>query len=165
MVYSVKGQVMRNARTILLLLVVSAVVLGCAGRTDEDKIKALIIDIQTAGEEKNIKKVMDRLSKAYSDPRGFNYDGIHGLLVGYFFQYPKISVYINYLTVSAENAQARAVFQAVLTSGEKSGSITDAIPQSLGIWDFDVLLKKEPDGWKVVSAKWEPVEVVKPGES
>lgn len=156
---------MRSARTILLFLVVSAVVLGCSGRTDEDKIKALITDIQTAGEEKNIKKMMNHLSKTYSDPQGFNYDGIHGLLVGYFFQYPKISVYISNLTVSVENAQARAVFQTVLVSGEKTGSIADAIPRSLGLWDFDVLLKKEPDGWKVVSAKWEPVEMMKPGES
>ncbi|MRR14877.1 MAG: hypothetical protein EG826_00305 [Deltaproteobacteria bacterium] len=156
---------MRSARTILLFLVVSALVLGCAGRTDENKIKTLLTDIQTAGEEKNIKKMMNHLSKTYSDPQGFNYDGIHGLLVGYFFRYPKISVYINNLTVSVEKAQARAVFQTVLVSGEKTGSITDAIPQSLGIWNFDVLLKKEPDGWKVVSAKWEQVEMMKPGES
>ena len=153
---------MRRTQTILLLFVVSAIILGCAGQTDEDKIKKLITDIQTAGEEKNIKKMMDRLSKRYSDPQGYNYDGIHGLLVGYFFRYPKISVYISNLTITVENAQAKAVFQTILTSGEKTGSITDAIPQSLGMWDFDVLLKKESDGWKVVSAKWEQVEVMKP---
>lgn len=153
---------MRRAQTILFLFIISAVILGCAGQTDEDKIKKLITDIQTAGEEKNIKKMMDRLSKTYSDPQGYNYDGIHGLLVGYFFRYPKISVYISNLTLTVENARARAVFQTVLTSGEKTGSITDAIPQSLGLWNFDVLLTKESDGWKVVSAKWEQVEVMKP---
>jgi len=153
---------MRRAHTILFLFVISAIILGCAGQTDEDKIKKLISDIQTAGEEKDIKKIMDRLSKRYSDPQGYNYDGIHGLLVGYFFRYPKISIYISNLTITVENAQARAVFQTVLTSGEKTGSITDAIPQSLGMWDFEVLLKKESDGWKVVSARWEHVEVMKP---
>ncbi len=153
---------MRRAQTILFFFIISAVILGCAGQTDEDKIKKLITDIQTAGEEKNIKRMMDRLSKTYSDPQGYNYDGIHGLLVGYFFRYPKISVYISNLTVTVENARARAVFQTVLTSGEKTGSITDAIPQSLGLWNFDVLLTKESDGWKVVSAKWEQVEVMKP---
>ena len=78
-----------------------------------------------------------------------------------FFRYPKISVYINSLTISVENKSARAVFQTVLTSGEKTGSVTDIIPQSLGIWDFDVTLKKESNDWKVTSAKWEEAEMMK----
>jgi hypothetical protein len=54
-----------------------------------------------------------------------------------------------------ENTSAKAVFQAVLTSGNKTGSASDVIPQSLGMYDFDVSLKKESNGWKVTSAKWE----------
>lgn len=159
-----KGQAMKQVAVILLIFVMTAAFLGCARQTEDDKIKKIVTDIQAAGEEKNIKKIMNHLSKTYSDPRGFNYDGIHGLLVGYFFRYPKVSVYISNLTVTLENTKARAVFQAVLTSGEKTGSIADIIPQSLGVWDFDVSLAKESDDWKVISAKWEQVEVLKPEE-
>lgn len=146
---------MRRVVTILLIFIIAMTVPGCHKETDQDKVKKVITEIQTAGDEKDIRKIMNNLSKTYSDPQGFNYDGIRGLLIGYFFRYPKISVYINNLTISVENTKANAVFQAVLTSGEKTGSVTDVIPQSLGVWDFDVSLKKESSDWKVTSAKWE----------
>jgi hypothetical protein len=153
-----KGYAMRRVVTTFLIFVIIITVLGCHKETDQDKVKKVIDDIQTAGEQKDVKKIMSNLSKTYSDAQGFNYDDIHGLLVGYFLRYPKISVYINNLTVSVESTSARAVFQAVLTSGEKTGSVTDVIPQSLGVWDFDVLLKKESNDWKVSSAKWQQAE-------
>jgi hypothetical protein len=155
---------MRRVVTIFLIFVIAMTVLGCNRQTDQDKVKKVIADIQTAGDEKDIRKIMNNLSKTYSDPQGFNYEGIKGLLLGYFFRYPKISVYINSLTISVEDTSARAVFQTVLTSGEKTGSVTDVIPQSLGVWDFDVSLKKESSDWKITSAKWEQAEMMKTEE-
>ena len=151
---------MRGIATVFLIFVITMTVLGCHKESDQDKVKAVITDIQAASEEKNVKKIMNNLSKTYNDPQGFNYESIKGLLVGYFFRYPKISVYINNLMMSVENTSARAVFQTVLTSGEKTGSVTDVIPQSLGIWDFNVTLKKESNDWKVTSAKWEQAEII-----
>jgi hypothetical protein len=151
---------MRRLMTIFLIFVITITVLGCHKETDQEKVKKVITNIQAAGEEKDVKKILNNLSKTYSDPQGYNYDSVKGLLLGYFFRYPKISVYINNLDISVENTSARAVFQTVLTSREKTGSVTDVIPQSLGIWDFDVLLKKESNDWKVTSAKWEQVEMM-----
>ena len=148
----------------LIFVIIMMAILGCHKETDQDRVKKVVADIQTAGDEKDIRKIMNNLSKTYSDPQGFNYEGIKGLLLGYFFRYPKISVYINSLTISVEATSARAVFQTVLTSGEKTGSVTDVIPQSLGVWDFDVSLKKESSDWKVTSAKWEQAEMMKTEE-
>jgi hypothetical protein len=78
-------------------------VLGCHKEKEQDKVKKVITDIQAAGEEKDVKKIMNNLSKTYRDPQGFNYESIKGLLVGYFFWYPNISVYINNLTIFVEN--------------------------------------------------------------
>jgi hypothetical protein len=149
---------MKRLVTHLFILVLAITFAGCHRETDEQKIKKIITDIQTAAEVKDAEEIINKLSKTYKDPQGFNYETIKGLLVGYFLQYPKISVYINNLEISVENSSARAVFQTVLTSGNKTGSIKDIIPQSLGMYDFDVSLKKESDGWKVTSAKWEHVE-------
>jgi len=155
---------MRRVATMILIFVIAITALGCHKETEQDKVKKVISDIQTAGEEKNIKKIMNNLSKTYSDPQGFNYEGIHGLLLGYFFQYPKISVYINNLIVSVDKTEANALFQAVLTSGEKTGSVSDVIPQTLGVWDFDVALKKESNDWKVTGARWKQSEIMKTEE-
>ena len=105
-------------------------------------------------EDKNVKKIINNLSKTYSDPQGYNYETIRGLLLGYFFQHPKISANITDLEISVTDTFAKVVFQAVLTGGSKTASAADLIPESLGIYAFVVEMMKEPDGWKVTSATW-----------
>ena len=146
---------MRPVVTLLLLFAMTITTLGCHTVTEQDKIKQVITNIQKSAEEKNVKKIISNLSKTYLDSQGFNYDTIKGLLLGYFFQHPKISVYITDFEISINNTSARVIFQVVLTGGSKTGSASDLIPESLGLYAFEVLLKKEPDGWKVTSAKWE----------
>ncbi len=131
--------------------------LGCHKETEQDKVRKVINTIQKAAEEKDVKKIITNLSKTYTDEQGFNYDTIKGLLLGYFFRHPKISAYITDLEITIENTSAKALFQAVLTGGSESGSAADLLPETLGMYAFDVSLKMEPDGWKVTSAKWERV--------
>ena len=148
---------MRRFVTILLIFIIIIIALGCHKQTEQDKVKKVITDIQAAAQEKDVSKIINNIAKTYNDPQGYNYETIKGLLIGYFLQYPKISAYITNLEISIENKSAKAVFQTVLTSGNKNGSMSDMIPQTLGVYDFDVLLKKESNGWKVTSAKWEQV--------
>ncbi|MBN1664141.1 MAG: hypothetical protein JW943_11120 [Deltaproteobacteria bacterium] len=155
---------MRRMMTMLLIFVIAATVFSCQKETDESRVKKVITDIQTAGEAKDVKAILEHLAKTYSDPQGYNYETIKGLLLGYFFRYPKITVYINNLTITVEKASAKAVFQTVLTSGKKTGSVSDVIPQSLGVWDFDVSLTKESDDWKVVSSEWTQADIMKSEE-
>ena len=139
----------------LLLFTLTITTLGCHKETEQDKVEKVITDILKAAEEKNVKKIINNLSKTYTDPQGFNYDTIRGLLLGYFFQHPKISAYIADIEISVDNTSAKVVFQAVLSGGSKTGSAADLIPESLGMYAFDVSLTKELDAWKVTSAKWE----------
>jgi ketosteroid isomerase-like protein len=160
-----RGYFMKRFTTILFIFGIIIAVLGCHRETEQDKVKKVITDIQKAAEEKDVKKIMNNLSKTYSDPQGFNYETIKRPLLGYFLIYPKISVFINNLQISIENTSARAVFRTVLTSANKTGSPADLIPQSLGMYDFNVLLKKESDGWKVTSATWTHVEMPNTSEA
>jgi len=151
-----EGSIMRKTLILLLLIAVTFTFLGCHQETEQDRVRKVITDIQKAAEEKEVKKILHNLSKTYSDPQGYTYETIKGLLLSYFFQHPKISAYITNLEISVETTVAKAVFQAVLT-GSKTGSAADLIPESLGIYAFVVEMKKEPDGWKVTSATWERV--------
>ena len=148
---------MKRFVTILLIFVITISALGCHKETEQDKVKKVITDIQTAAQEKDVKTIINNLANTYNDPKRYNHETIKGLLIVYFLQYPKISAYITNLEISIEDKSAKAVFQTVLTSGNKTGSMSDVIPQTLGVYDFDVLLKKESNGWKVTSAKWEQV--------
>jgi hypothetical protein len=131
--------------------------IGCHKETEQDKVRKIITTIQKAAGEKDIKKISDGISKSYSDLRGNNCDSIKGLLIAYFYQYPKISVYIRNLNVSFKDASAKALFQAVLTSRGAAESSPSVLPESLGAYSFDVLFEKESGEWKVVSAEWERI--------
>ena len=145
---------MKTAVTLFLLCVLSITSLGCNKETEQDKVKKVITEIQKAAEAKEVKKIINDLSKTYNDPQGFNYDSIKSLLLGYFFQHPKISAYITGLEISVADTFSKVVFQAVLTGRSETRSAADLIPESLGIYAFVVEMKKEPDGWKVTSATW-----------
>jgi len=141
----------------IALCLILALTFACHKESEQDKIKKIITTVQKAAGEKDIKKILSSLSKTYSDPQGNNYETIKGLLIAYFYQYPKISVYIPNLDVSVEGASAKAEFQAVLTGAGTNASVPGILPDTLGVYAFEVLLKKEADDWKVVSAKWERV--------
>lgn len=151
---------MKRLTTTLFILFIVVAALGCHKETEQVRVKKVISEIQTAAEEKDLRKILKHLSKTYSDPQGFNHENIKGLLLGYFFKYPRISVYINNLDISVDNTSARVMFRALLTSGKKTGSMADVIPQSLGTYSFDISLKKESNNWMVTSVKWTQVEMI-----
>ena len=101
---------MRPVVTVFLLFTMTITTLGCHKETEQDKVKKVITDIQIAAEEKNVKKIISNLSKTYLDPQGFNYDTIKELLLGYFFQHPKISAYITDLEISVEKQLPKQCF-------------------------------------------------------
>jgi hypothetical protein len=140
---------------ICLILLLGLTAPACHKETEQDRVKKVITSVQKAVEEKDIRTILGHLSKTYRDPQGHDYDGIKGLLLFYFYRHQKISVYIPALDVSITGPTARAVFQPVLTGGNKAESAGDLLPEALGLYNFDVSLAKEPDGWKVTSAKWE----------
>jgi len=148
---------MKRFVTICLIFVVTIAMFGCSKGTEEDKVRKVITDVQAAAEEKDVRKIVNNIADTYNDPQGFNRETIRRLLLGYFLGHPKVTVYINYLNISVENRSARADFQTILTSGKKTGSPTDVIPESLGVYRFDVSLDKVSGDWKVTSARWERV--------
>ena len=148
---------MKRFVTICLVFVVTIAMFGCSKGTEEDKVRKVITDVQAAAEEKDVRKIVGNIADTYNDPQGFDRQTIRRLLLGYFLGHPKITVYINNLNISVENSSARANFQTILTSGKKTGSPTDVIPESLGVYRFAVSLEKDSGDWKVTSARWERV--------
>ena len=53
---------MRRYVTILLIFVITITALGCHKETEQDKVKKVITDIQTAAQEKDVKKIINNLA-------------------------------------------------------------------------------------------------------
>ncbi len=126
----------------------------CHKQSEEDRVKKIIVAVQKAAEEKDIRKIIDNLSKSYLDSAGNDYNSIKGLLLAYFFRHPKIHVFIPDMTVTIDDSRASAAFQAVLTGGSKTETVTDLLPESMGMYEFDVSFVKDSGDWKVISARW-----------
>jgi hypothetical protein len=139
----------------VVLCITVTCVYGCHKENDQDKVKKVINGVQKAADGKDVGKIMSSLSKTYRDPQGNTYADIKGLVLAYFYQYPKISLYIPTLDVSVEDTSAKAVFQAVLTGRSANEASTAVLPESFDVYAFEVKLKKEAGEWKIVSATWE----------
>jgi hypothetical protein len=131
--------------------------ISCHRETDEDKIRKVITSVQKAAEGKDVKKIIEVVSKTYQDPQGYDFDSIKGLLLGYFFRHQKVHVYIPDIDISVEDSSAKAVFQTVLTGGDRTGSASDILPDALGMYAFYLSFRREAGEWKVTSARWNRV--------
>ncbi len=149
-----KGQVMTRGMIFIVLFSLFVPVSGCHKKTETDRVKEVITSIQNAGQKKDIGKIMGHLSKKYGDQEGNDYNSIKGFLLAYFFRHQKIHVLIPGIEVTMEDSGARAVFHAVLSGGSPDGSLQDLLPEALGMYAFDVLLRKENGDWKVQYASW-----------
>src|SRR3990172_6068058 len=142
-----------TAAVLLIFMVLPA----CHKETEQDRVKKVIQEIQKAAGEKEIKTILGHLSKMYRDPRGYDHDGIKGLLLYYFFRHQRVSVYIPNIDVTVTDTSAKAFFQTVLSGGNKVASPGDLLPEALGMYDFEVSFVKESGEWKVMSAAWKKV--------
>lgn len=141
---------------LVLLLAAGA---ACHRENEQEKVKKVVTAVQAAIEEKNIRGATGYISKGYSDPQGNNFEAVRSLLLGYFFRYPKISAYITHLDISVDGTTARASLKAILTSGKKTGSVSDVVPVELGVYRFDVEFRKESGDWKITSARWSQADL------
>ncbi len=149
---------MRRFRPVFLwtcLLILSVYHLSCSRTTDEDRIRDEIRKIEKSVEDKKIAQTLKYISRGYRDPQGYDYDGIKGLLLMYFYRHQRISVYITGLEISSTGDSAVATFEAVLSGAKDIQSPSDILPEAMGIYGFEVGFKKEEGVWKITSAKWE----------
>jgi len=148
---------MTNANIRQLMVIAAACLLlvgaGCRKETEQDKVKKVITSVQKAAEEKNVQEILKSLSKSYQDPQGYDRHSIKDLLLAYFYMHQKVHAYIPDMAISVEGASGKATFQTVLTGGQ-SGSAAGILPESLGVYAFEVVLRKEEGEWKVASARW-----------
>ncbi len=141
---------------IIVILILTVFLLpACHRDTDQDKIKKVIKKVQNAAEEKSILSFLSHVSQAYRDTQGNTYGDIKNLVLVYFYQYPKVSVFIDDPDITLEGASGTAKFQAVLTGRGAGGAVPAVLPESIGIYNFDVQFAVEEGDWKIVSAKWE----------
>jgi ketosteroid isomerase-like protein len=80
----------------LITLIASGLLLACAARSsDEELVRAVIDDMETAAEARDASDVLDLVADDYQDAQGFDRAQLRNFLRGYFLAHPKIELLVN----------------------------------------------------------------------
>ncbi|MBI5826113.1 MAG: hypothetical protein HZB22_00020 [Deltaproteobacteria bacterium] len=141
-------------KTIIPLFLALCVLPGCARHGDEEEIRGLIRLSVEASEGKDLASLMKAVSKDYRDGHGNDYNGVKGVLLFQFMRPGNIKVYIRHVEVKVEGTTAICEVRAALLRGQDFKELKDIVPQDADVLRFNIIFKRERDGWKAVSAEW-----------
>jgi hypothetical protein len=80
----------------LTVLITASLLAACAAKTsDEEKVRALVADVEEAAEARDTGDVLSRVAPDYSDKQGLDKSQLQNFLRGYFLSHPKIELLVN----------------------------------------------------------------------
>jgi len=80
----------------LTTFIASALLIACAARSsDEQQLRELIDDMETAAEARDASDVLDLVADDYEDAQGFDRAQLRNFLRGYFLAHPKIELLVD----------------------------------------------------------------------
>ena len=123
---------------------------GCAEKkTDEALIQAQIETLQAAIESHERGKFMAVIDEQYQDQLNNDRQSLQRMLLGFFFRYKDISVYVSATKISIQRIRADAQSQVVVTGGK------NLLPESARHYQVHSCWKKVSDEWLLSCLEWE----------
>jgi hypothetical protein len=151
----------------LALAAAAAVALGGAflawralrpGPSDEQQIRDLIDATARAVEQKRpgdaVAGVSERFRGQGMDRRELRQYITYNALRGSWNAVVPVAVRID-----VQGDRAEAVVDAALVQGARAEGIAAALPANADTWRIELELEREPEGFRVVTARWRPVGV------
>ena len=123
-------------------LILVTLVAACSSRSsDEEQVRTLVAELESAAEARDTSDVLEHVSASYSDAQGFDRAQLQNFLRGYFLAHPKIEllVTIDSLAFPADGlAQAEITVTSVALDAERAR--------------LKVEFRREGDAWQVSRA-------------
>jgi hypothetical protein len=155
------------SRRSLVVLVAAALAAGSAAAvllareepTPEQRILALLADAARAAEERRVSDAVAGVSERFRG-EGLDRHGVKQLVAFHVLRGEWVSVSVAGARVAVDGARARAAVDAVLARASGKGkSLAALLPGEASAHRFDLALELEEDGWRIVTARWRPVEL------
>jgi hypothetical protein len=134
-----------------------AVVLATAACSDasapEEQIRALVREVETAAEARDVGDVLARVSDEYADEAGRTRADLGRLVRGWFALHPALELVTRVESVEIESddyARARVTVGVVARRGAPED--WDA---ALDVRTIDVRLRRDGGEWRAIAANWE----------
>jgi len=143
-----------------LVILSLAILPSCKPKvSDEEQIKAAVVEMAKAAEAKDVSAVKGHISKNYKDPAGNDYNAMKGILAYYFMQPEGISVFLREQKVELRGEKGYDTVRAVISRGGKVDSAVSVLPSEAGGFILDLTFEKEDGDWMLTSAIWREVGV------
>lgn len=127
----------------LTLLIAAILMSACASSSsDEDRVRAVIDDVEAAAESRDASDVLEHVADSYADARGMDKTQLRDFLRGYFLVHPRLELIV---TVESLEFPVDGLAQAVITVA--TVDFTDPDLERL-----KVEFRRAGNSWQVVRA-------------
>jgi len=130
--------------------------LGAGPETDEERIRGLFSRAAVAAEERRVGDVVEGVSERFAEG-GLDKGGLKRFVAGMVLRGEWVSVTIGGIAVAVEGDAARANVDVVTARSGKGRALADLVPQEATAQRITCRLEREPDGWRVVRARWSAI--------
>lgn len=154
---------MKSPRNLYRLLLVSIASLagfvqlgfmqGCSQRDDEALVRASVDSIIKAVENKERRAIREHLAKDFLAQRNHGKADIERIMLVYFRQNPKISIYRMEEDVQINGDRADVSLVVTVTGAN------NLLPERVGSYQVDMLWRKYDDEWLLSRLNWQRNEV------
>ena len=116
----------------------------------EEELRAWVEAGVEAAENKQRRALVDMMSSAYTDSRGYERDDIDQLLRAYFFRQDRIALLPRIEDITVYDDTAAKIVMTVGMAGTNDG----VLGFSADAYRFAFELEKDADEWQLISARW-----------
>lgn len=126
--------------------------------SDAERIQALLASAAAAAEERRAGEVVRDVSDRFSG-EGLDRQGLRQFVTYQILRGQWVAVTIAGTRLEVEGDVARAAVDVALARGGPGTRLADLLPAGGSVHRLQLRLEREPEGWKVVRARWRPVPV------
>jgi len=150
-----------TARSLATLAAAALVALGGAwawralrpGPSDEERIRALLLDAARAAEERRVNDAMAGVSERFQG-QGLDRAGLRQLVAFHALRGAWNAVVPLGIEVQVSGDRAEASADVAFARGAGGEGIVGRLPEEGSAWRVEASLEREREGWRVVTARW-----------
>ena len=140
----------------------AVLVAACSGAesTPEERVRAVLAELEVAAEARDVGLLKPHVSEAYKDENGNDRRALLGLATAHFMRNKSVYLLVRVNDVAlSEPGQAR-VDAFVALAGQPIRDAT-ALPElRADLYRFDLRLRDEDGDWRITAADWRPATLV-----
>lgn len=123
---------------------------------DEALIRALLDSAARAAEERRVSDAVAGVSERFQG-QGLDRRALKQLVAAHALRGAWVAVKVAGTTVAVDGDAAAASLVLVLSRGGPGAALADLLPSQASAWRVEARLAREPEGWRVVGARWAQV--------